>query len=107
MIIRQGKEENYRPSFTATDKWSDVGRGLKSRLVMLENFYPGLELKNEGKQCIFHTGAPKDHGHPAGAGEFLEYGAGRLPWEVPNMITNTHHHEGLEFATRPASSGER
>ena len=118
VIIRQGKEENYRPELfvEATDaaNGATLEAALKNRLVALGNQYPGLELKNDGKQ--WHILIPAQHrkDHAAHFGQvlesFLQYlKAGRLPiWEVPNMITKYYTTtKALEFATGGMSSAER
>jgi hypothetical protein len=118
VIIRQGKEENYRPELfveaggAATA--ATLGAALKNRLQALENQYPGLELKNDGNQWHILIPAEYRKDHEAHFGQvlesFLEYlRAGNLPvWEVPNMITKYYTTtRALEFATRGSSSSIR
>jgi len=97
VIIRQGKEENYRPElFVESASGANAATleaALRNRLAALENQYPGLELKSDGKQ--WHILIPAQHrkDHEAHFGQVLEsflryLRAGKLPsWEVPNMIT--------------------
>jgi len=118
VIIRQGKEENYRPELfveaTGSATAATLEAALKDRLQALENQYPGLELKNDGNQWHILIPAEYRKDHEAHFGEvlenFLQYlRAGKLPvWEVPNMITKYYTTtKALEFATRGSSSAER
>ncbi len=96
VIIRQGKEENYRPElYVEPAPGASVVRleaSLKKAVAELQSKYPGLALKrlrNSWRVLI-----PDEHriGHEAHfrivTEKYLEYMAqGKLPdWEVTNMI---------------------
>jgi predicted dehydrogenase len=115
VIIRQGKAENYRPELyveaSSPANAAALEAPLKKRLQTLSVQYPGLELKNDGKQ--WHIVIPERHrnDHEAHFGQVLEsflsyLRAGRLPaWEVPNMITKYYTTtKALEAATRSAKA---
>lgn len=97
VIIRQGKEENYRPEL-----YMEAARGanrealhsaLKKALTDLQATFPGLELEARGNG--WHIRIPDRHrtDHEAHFGQVMEkylmfLRNGKLPaWEVPNMIT--------------------
>jgi hypothetical protein len=91
-----------------------LAAALKNRLRGLENQYPGLELRNEGK--VWHILIPAEHrkDHEAHFGQVLEsflryLRAGKLPvWEVPNMITKYYTTtKALEVASNTSSSTQR
>ena len=97
IIIKQGKEQNYRPElYVEASKSSDKAE-LKKQLIAaianLQNKYPGIELEEEGD--YWHVIIPDKYhiGHEAHFGQvmerYLDYlAAGKLPeWEIPNMIT--------------------
>jgi predicted dehydrogenase len=96
VIIRQGKEENYRPElYVEPAPGASVVRlsaSLKNAVTELQSKYPGLALKrlSHSWQVII----PDEHriGHEAHfrivTEKYLQYLAeGKLPeWEVPNML---------------------
>ncbi|MHC4533751.1 MAG: putative oxidoreductase C-terminal domain-containing protein [Planctomycetota bacterium] len=96
VIIRQGKEENYRPELYVEPAPGKSGvllaASLKRAVTELQSKYPGLALKrlSNSWQVII----PDEHriGHEAHfrivTEKYLQYLAqGRLPdWEVSNMI---------------------
>jgi predicted dehydrogenase len=96
VIIRQGKEENYRPElYVEPAPGASVVRlsaSLKNAVTELQSKYPGLALKrlSHSWQVII----PDKHriGHEAHfrivTEKYLQYLAeGKLPeWEVPNML---------------------
>lgn len=97
IIIRQGKEQNYRPELyveptTSIDKLT-LKQELEKTIINLQKKYPGFSL-NENK-TFFQILIPDEFriGHEAHFGRvterFLRYLIdGKLPdWEVPNMIT--------------------
>lgn len=97
VIIRQGKEENYRPELYV-EAARGVNRGalgsaLKKAVTNLQATFPGLEL--EAKGGGWHIRIPDRHrtDHEAHFGQvtekFLKFlRDGTLPaWEVPSMIT--------------------
>ncbi|MHC4557141.1 MAG: putative oxidoreductase C-terminal domain-containing protein [Planctomycetota bacterium] len=95
VIIRQGKEQNYRPEvYVEPAPGSDaheLAASLKKAVAGLQSKYPGLKLKEE--QNRWHILIPDEHriGHEAHfryvTEKYLECLAkGRLPeWEVPNI----------------------
>ena len=95
IIIRQQKEENYRPELyieaainTNRDNLDDA---LKKAIAELQSKYPGVEL--EQKSDIWHVLIPDKYriGHEAHFGQVMErylkyLVEGKLPdWEVPNI----------------------
>jgi predicted dehydrogenase len=96
VMIRQGKEENYRPELyveAASPKDRITLQAALNRAVdRLQAVYPGLELQAEGDK--WHISIPAKHrtDHEAHFGQVMEkflgfLKAGKLPaWEVPNMI---------------------
>ncbi len=96
VIIRQGKEENYRPElYVEPAPGASVVRleaSLKKAVAGLQSKYPGLELKR--LRTSWQVIIPEEHriGHEAHfrivTEKYLQYLAqGKLPdWEVPNMI---------------------
>ncbi|PZV83066.1 putative oxidoreductase-like protein [Algoriphagus aquaeductus] len=94
LIIRQGKEENYRPALYVKLISSGIGDLENAVKQKLQAKYPGIDLKpmpsGEYQVMIpdsYHNG---HEAHFAQVTEkFLEYfKMGTMPaWEVPNMIT--------------------
>ena len=109
VVIRQGREQNYRPElYVEPVQWhGHLGRvhglearateqlaaALKKAIATLQTKYPGIAI--EQKQNHWHVVVPDEYriGHEAHFRQvtesFLQYlAAGKLPqWEVPNMIT--------------------
>ncbi|MDQ2656298.1 MAG: oxidoreductase, partial [Bacteroidota bacterium] len=96
LIIRQGKEENYRPLLyiepvNKDDKAFETD--LKQGLKKVQSKYPGVDVQRQGD--IWTVAVPEEYhnGHEAHFGQvaekYLEYVASKsIPeWEVPNMIT--------------------
>ncbi|UCE99275.1 MAG: oxidoreductase [Planctomycetota bacterium] len=95
VIIRQGKEQNYRPNLyieaASGTKRAEVGHSLKEAILTLQSRYPGVELEEEGD--TWHVQIPNKYhiGHEAHFREVMEkylgyLVEGKLPeWEVPNM----------------------
>lgn len=111
VIIRQGKEQNYRPElYVEAPKGrasETLGADLKTALANLQMKYPGVELKKEGKR--WHVLIPDKYriGHEAHFGQVTEKYLrflvdGKLPdWEVPNMIAKYYTTTmALEMALR-------
>lgn len=96
VIIRQGKEQNYRPELYVEPapgaSADELAVSLKKALAELQSKYPGLALKRQADS--WQVVIPEKHriGHEAHfrkvTEEYLQYLAeGKLPeWEVPNMI---------------------
>jgi predicted dehydrogenase len=96
VIIRQGKEENYRPELYVETAGSTgqpaLAAALQRAVSKLQAVYPGLELQREGSR--WHIRIPDEHrtDHEAHFGQVMEkfllfLDEGKLPaWEVPNTI---------------------
>jgi predicted dehydrogenase len=96
VIIRQGKEENYRPELYVEPAPGTSGvllaASLKRAVAGLQSKYPGLELKRLANS--WQVVIPDEHriGHEAHfrivTEKYLQYlEQGKLPdWEVSNMI---------------------
>ncbi len=97
VVIRQGREENYRPELYVEPAKgvdvSDLGKVLEKAVKTLQAKYPGIDLaKKDGRRHIRISDQYRI-GHESHFGEvtkcYLKYLVeGKLPdWEVPNMIT--------------------
>ena len=96
VIIRQGKQENYRPELyveaARPNNRAAVQAALNKAVVRLRTDYPGLEVQAEGD--TFRIAIPAEHrtDHEAHFGQVMEkflsfLKNGKLPaWEVPNMV---------------------
>lgn len=111
IIIRQGKEQNFRPELyvEAVDDVNidQLDKELIAAINNLQSKYPGIELKKEKDH--WHILIPDKYrvGHEAHFGQvmdrYLDYLVkGKLPnWEIPNMIAKyytTIH--ALEIASK-------
>ncbi|MCH5598076.1 putative oxidoreductase C-terminal domain-containing protein [Niabella ginsengisoli] len=96
LIIKQGKEENYKPVlYIEPVKKDDAAfdKDLTAALTTIQSKYPGVEIKKTSKG--WQTVIPEKYntGHEAHFGQvteaYLQYlKEGKLPdWEIPNMIT--------------------
>ena len=109
IIIRQGKEQNYRPEVyveAAGASKEQLAQSLKKAVASVQNKYPGVDVEQLGD--IWHVVVPDEYrvGHEAHFGQvtenYLKYLVeGKLPdWEVPNMITKYYTTtRALELAT--------
>lgn len=101
VIIRQGKEQNYRPELyvelaPGNSAASEMNAALEQAIASLQRDYPGIALEEQGK--IWHVAIPAQYhvGHEAHFGQVTEKYLkflidGKLPdWEVPNMIAKYH-----------------
>lgn len=100
VIIRQGKEENYKPELyiegAAGTKEGEILLGLVPAIAELGKNWPGVVLGR--KNDLWHVEIPDKYriGHEAHFGEvaerFLKYLIdGKLPaWEEPDMKTKYH-----------------
>ncbi|MBN2410129.1 oxidoreductase [candidate division KSB1 bacterium] len=96
IIIRQGKEQNFKPElYIETPKGGNsngLDSSLKNTFPALQDKFPGVEL--EKNKNVWHIIIPDKYriGHEAHFGQvtekFLQYLIdGKLPdWEVPNML---------------------
>jgi len=97
VIIRQGKEQNYKPEVYVEPApgadADELAASLKKTIARLQSKFPGLGAKKE-QDTSWHVLIPQkyDVGHEAHFQEVLEaymqyLAKGRLPdWEVPNML---------------------
>ncbi len=111
LIIRQGKEQNYKPVLYIEAKvpYTKIYDALYAKLHLLQNTYPGLHfnLNDKGWEVVIPDKYRIGHEeHFAQVMErFLEYlKQGNIPeWEIPNMkakyYTTTR---ALEMATSSA-----
>lgn len=96
LIIRQGKEENYRPvlyiePLSKTDRTFESD--LKTALAKVQEKFPGVDVKRSGEIWTVTVPEKYHNGHEAHFGQvtekYLDYLQNNsMPkWEVPNMIT--------------------
>lgn len=108
LVIRQGKEENYRPSLYVQLLGSDLAQLEKAVKETLQAKYPGIDLEKmpSGEYQVivpdsYHNG---HEAHFAQVTEkFLEYYKdGKMAdWEAPNMITKYYTNiKAREFALK-------
>jgi predicted dehydrogenase len=96
LIIRQGKEEGYKPLlYIEPVPGADIKQfedALQSSLTSVQNKFPGIEVSKDGNRWTVVVPARYHNGHEAHFGQvaekFLEYVQEKnLPdWEVPNML---------------------
>ena len=96
LVIRQGKEQNYRPElFIEAVKGGEASyeKDLEASMEKISSQYPGVAL-NKVRDGVWQVVIPAKYrvGHEAHFGQvtehFLDYlKEGALPvWEVPNML---------------------
>lgn len=113
LIIRQGKEENYKPTvyvqLTANEDAAGFEVALKKAVEQdLAAAYPGLKvMKLKEKMWVIEIPDTYKVGHEAHFGQVAEKYLkclvdGKLPeWEVPNMITKYYTTtQALELAKK-------
>ena len=111
VIIRQGKEENYRPELyvdaTSGTTLDEFSRAMRQAIDELRRKYPDVTYRQRGTAC--HVSIPDEYriGHEAHFGQvterYLRYLVdGKLPdWEVSNMKTKySITTKALELANR-------
>ncbi len=98
LVIRQGKEQNYRPElYVEAAKELDMKAyeaELTEAMKTLSAHYPGVTLAKVSDRGVWQIMIPDTYrvGHEAHFGQvtelFLDYlKEGKLPdWEVPNML---------------------
>jgi predicted dehydrogenase len=94
LIIKQGKEENYKPTLYIEPKQNstDFENTLNRAMTSVEKKYPGITLKKAGTSWIVVVPEKYNNGHEAHFGQvtekYLDYlQNNNMPkWEVPNMI---------------------
>lgn len=111
LIIRQGKEQNYKPVlYIEPVKGSNTetfAGDLKNALAKVQAKYPGLEIEKIGSIWTVTVPEKYHNGHEAHFGQVAEkylqfLAAGEMPaWEVPNMITKYYlTTKALEMASK-------
>ena len=96
LVIRQGKEQNYKPELyiepvAGTDP-AAFEREVQAGIGALAVKYPGISVERQGSNWHVIIPAEYHNGHEAHFGQvaerYLQYLAeGKLPdWEVPNML---------------------
>src|SRR3546814_15137529 len=102
LVIRQGKEQNYRPTLyiEPIDRpGSDYDATLKKALEKIHANWPGVELNQTEKGWEVIIPDEYKIGHEAHFAEvtkkYLKFlTSGSIPeWEVPNMITKYRSEE--------------
>jgi predicted dehydrogenase len=96
LIIRQGKEEGYKPVLyverAATVDADAHEKALRMAIAEVAKTFPGIDIRREGDQFVVTVPDRYHNGHEAHFTQvtenFLRYlRAGKLPdWEVPNML---------------------
>jgi predicted dehydrogenase len=96
VIIRQGKEQNYRPELyveAASEKErAAVGAALATAVKHLQSEYPGLQLEIQGHDWHIRIPDALRTDHEAHFGQVMEHflsflKSGQIPaWETPNTI---------------------
>ncbi len=97
LVIRQGKEQNYKPTLYVEKKTdasdAEFEKTLLASLSKLQGIYPGVTAKKIAGAWEIIVPDKFKIGHEAHFAQvmddYLKYlAAGKLPdWEVPNMIT--------------------
>lgn len=113
VIIRQGKEEDYRPELyveaAGGAEPEALGAALLKAVRKLSATYAGLDLKSDGRR--WQILIPDQHrtDHEAHFGQVMEkfltfLAEGKLPrWETPNTIAKYYTTiQALELAQRPS-----
>ncbi len=96
LIIKQGKEENYKATLYVEKNGNasedEFLSALKSAVEGLQSTYPGVAVEHDGAIIIINIPEKYKAGHEAHftqvTEKYLKYlKEGKLPdWEVPNMI---------------------
>jgi predicted dehydrogenase len=100
LVIRQGKEQNYKPVLYV-ERLPSVSAAahdaaLKDAVASVQAKYPGVSVEREGDAWKVVVPAKYDVGHEAHFAQvtsaFLSYlRDGKMPaWEVPNMLVKYH-----------------
>ncbi|MGC4232661.1 MAG: putative oxidoreductase C-terminal domain-containing protein [Niabella sp.] len=114
LVIRQGKEQNYKPVlYIEPVKKDDASfeKDLTDALASIQAKYPGVEIKKSGAGWQAVVPEKYNTGHEAHFAQvtesYLKYlGEGKLPdWEVPNMITKYYiTTSALDLAKKTSSN---
>lgn len=112
LIIRQGKEENYKPVLYIEPVSKDDTKfesDLRSALTKVQAKFPGVDVERSGDVWTVTVPQKYHNGHEAHFAQvtekYLEYLQNKnMPeWEVPNMITKYYI---TTTALKMARSGE-
>jgi hypothetical protein len=93
LIIRQGKEENYKPVLYIEQLESDKNYNIEDEFKKISAKYPGVELYKTSKGWSVKLPEKLAEGHESHftrvTNNFLEYLKNKnMPaWEVPNMLS--------------------
>ena len=96
LVIRQGKEQNYKPLlYIEPAKGTDMQAfeaNLKSALAKVQQMFAGVDVARSGNTWTVVVPEKYHNGHEAHFGQvaqkYLQFLAeGKMPdWEVPNML---------------------
>ena len=94
LIIKQGKEEQYKPTLYIEQRSKDPNfeQKLKAALAKVEATFPGIGLAKNANGWTITVPDKYNNGHEAHFGQVTEKFLGYLEsknmpaWEVPNMI---------------------
>jgi predicted dehydrogenase len=96
LVIRQGKEQNYKPLlYIEPAKGADMKAfetSLKAAVAKVQQKYEGVDVQKSGSSWTVAVPEKYHNGHEAHfgqvAGKYLQFLAdGKMPsWEVPNML---------------------
>jgi predicted dehydrogenase len=94
LIIKQGKEEQYKPTLYIEQRSKDPNfeQKLKTALAKVEATFPGIGLAKNANGWTITVPEKYNNGHEAHFGQVTEKFLGYLEkknmpaWEVPNMI---------------------
>lgn len=94
LIIKQGKEEQYKPTLYIEQRSKDPNfeQKLKAALAKVEAKFPGIGLAKHASGWTITVPEKYNNGHEAHFGQVTEKFLGYLQnknmpaWEVPNMI---------------------
>lgn len=110
LIIRQGKEQNFKPVLYIEPVNKDdqaFESDLKGALTKIQSKYPGVNVERNGEIWTVTIPEKYHNGHEAHFGQvmekYLDYlKNGNMPeWEVPNMIAKYYTTtEALEIARK-------
>lgn len=107
LIIRQGKEENYKPTLYIVQLDTDKSYNLQEEFKKISIKFPGVELLKTARGWVVKLPENLIEGHEAHFARvmenFLEYLKNKnMPaWEVPNMLAKYYTTtKGLEAALK-------
>ncbi|MGV3502086.1 MAG: putative oxidoreductase C-terminal domain-containing protein [Adhaeribacter sp.] len=96
LVIRQGKEQNFKPQLYIEPAKGSDGKAfeasLKAALAKVQQKFEGIDLQKTGNTWLVTVPEKYHNGHEAHFGQvaqkYLQFlQAGQMPaWEVPNML---------------------